>query len=472
MNLTIMTAPTIFYDETGSRIQMEDIKEGDSVSVIAGKDLRYVAVYRLAKPFSGKVTECSEADRTVAVDSEEYPFVRGLSCLEAGKSGSFYTDLWGRIFEVKENVDSYVYISSIDCKKGISQQPMIKVFTRDDGFTSYALTDNVSIDGQRMNNSDEIMRRLKSGTVAVISVNANGEVSRIRYAEAYGERGTRTYVEHDFGFTDYSDKVLTPFVCGKGQTAVFFIPESGAEEEYYNTFPLFDDEDYLVTGYDMDEQSGRVRALTVEMDVQQPLSVGFGSSSKFMAVNSVRQIYSDGDTTYKLEGLCDGETVTLLAAQVQSVFNVLSTVEKGDVIQLVLNWDGEIGLVRKVMDYSELSESFYNATDYENTKLYAPVSKVNDNVMTNFKKHLTHEIVCDVSGVGSVTSLVSASEEAVKGTDDKGFNNYFVYHAKKKEYRQGSIDSIISDEYGAGEPSKVFILSQSGTVKFITIISD
>lgn len=461
-----------FYDEAGERIELEDIGTGDAVSVIAGKDMKYVALHRLADPVSGRVTEYSEADLSVLVDSQPYALVKGAPAIEAGADGNFYIDLWGRIFDVRESVDSYVYISGVDQKKGISQQALIRVFTNDNGFVTYETAENVTIDGDRIKGSDDVMTYLRADAVANISVNAEGRVSRIDYAEVYGERGSRTYVEHDFGFTDYTDKVLTPFACGKGQTAVFFIPKSGLEDEYFNTFPLNDDEDYIVTGYDLDERSGKVRAVTVEMDVRHPTSVGFGSSSKFLAVNSVRQIYSGDSSTYKLEGICEGETVTLQAAQVQSVFNVLSTLDKGDVLQFVLNWDGEIGLARKALDYSTLSKSYYDTSDNENTQLFAPVAKVNENVMTNFRKYLAHEVICEVDGTGKVPSTVSASEEKVSGTDDDGFNNYFVYDAKRKMYRAGSIDSIISSEYGADEPSRVFILSQGGTVKFITIIND
>lgn len=461
-----------FYDETGERIALENLHKGDAVSVIVSQDMRYAAVYRLAKPLNGTVTEYDAADLKIAVDEQTYSLAGTLGNVDAGTSGSFYVDLWGRIYDVREGVESYVYISGADRRKGVSQQPMLRVFTRDGGFVSYDVASSVTIDGNRLKNSDDIMAVLQTETVATISVNSKNEISRIDYAPVYGERGTRTYVENDFGFTDYDEKSLTPFACSKGQTAVFFIPKSGLEEEYFNTFPLFDDEDYLVTGYDLDDQNGKVRAITVEMDVSQPISVGFGSSSKFLAVNSVRQVYNGEESTYKLEGLCEGKNVTLSAAQIQSVFNVLSTVEKGDVVQFVLNWDGEIGLARKVMDYSVLSESFYDTADYENTKLFASVSQVRDGVMTNLRKYLVNEIICEVSGAGRVSSIVPASVEAVSGTDNKGFDNYFIYDTKKKVYRQGSIDSVISGEYGAGDPSKVFILSQSGTVKFITIISD
>lgn len=459
------------FDQDGAPADTSVIKMGVSVSVAVSADEKYTAVYLNPKPVEGTVTSYSLSDKTAQISEKEYTLVNGFTDVSTDTDGIYYIDCWGRIFDRQDGKQSYVYICGVGDLGGASQRAVIKTFTREEGFKTYEMDKSVVIDGVRTTSSGA-GALLINERPAYLTVSTNGKVRKVEYAQIYGEKGVRTYVENDFGFTDYSDKVLTPFACDKSQTAVFFVPKSGIEDEYFNTFPLENDEDYTVTGYDYDERSGKVGALLVEMDVQQPTKLGFGSSAKYLAVNSVKQIFGKTEDTYRVTGIMNGEECELDAAQSQSVFNVMSTLKRGDVVQLVLNWDGEVGLMRKVMDYSALSASFYDTTDYEGTKLFAPVKKVNAEIMTNLRKYLVNEIICYVSGSGDVKTIVPSSLESVKDTDNKGFKNYFVYDAEKKLYTAGGVDSIVSEEYDAANPSEIFVFSQNATVKFIAVIRD
>lgn len=455
-----------YYDADGNVIAPETIKEGDAISVIADESGECMKIYRLNSAFEGKLKTYDGQEHEVSVDSEQYKYVEGAVLPSVGVQSTFYKDLWGRIFYSKESFDSYVYIRRVYSGED-SESAYINTFEGSGGFKTYKLSGKVRIDGASAKNAAEIINMLKSGGAASIELDSSGEVKRIDTAEVYAEKGYRTYCENDFGFVDYEDKKLVPFACDKERTAVFFVPTTDNKDDYFNIFELDNDEDYVVTGFDYDERINRVRAIVIEVDPDKPLKSGFGESSRFMAVSGIRQAVSGDEVTYEVTGICGGEEITLAAAQRQSVLNVLSEVKSGDVIQLVCNWNGEIGLVRQVMDYSELNEYYYDNVDNKNTKLYASAYEVNSEVMTNAKKYLVHEIKCSVDGA-SVSSCLSASEEKISGTDNKGFNNYFLYNKRTKKYEQGSIDSIITTEDGANA-SDLFIWSQNGDAKFIVI---
>ncbi len=452
-----------YYDADKTPIELGDIKPGDALSVIADENWDYVQIYKTETPFEGTAT--AKGSDKITVNSEVYKYICDSSFVQTGENNTFYTDLWGRIFYSRDEFDDYEYIRKV-YEGNVPDSVYINTF---DGaeFNTYMLSSKVSVNGARKKTAQDIINAVKTKTLASITLNSNNEVTKIETADEYASRGYRTYCENDFGFVDYEDKILKPFACDENRTKVFCVPVSDNKEDYFNIFELDNDEDYIVTGFDYDSRINRVRAVVVEIDPEKPLQSGFGDSSEFMAVNEISTTLTDNDeATYAVDGICQGKEVSLTAAQRQNVFNVLSTVQTGDVIQFVKNMNGEIGLVRKVMDFSELGGYYYDDTNYKNIELFAPASQINKDVMTNVKKYLVNEIKCSVDG-RDISSCVSASEERIPNTDNKGFSNYFLY--TDKSYKTGNIDSII-DNYG-GKGSDLYIWSNGDDVKFITIIN-
>lgn len=460
---TVYTSVYDYYDKDGNPIDISDIKSGDALSVISDENGEYVQIYKTEAPFEGAAS--AKGNKKVTVNSEEYRYIGDSSIVTVGEKSTFCKDLWGQIFYARKEFDSYIYIRKI-YEGEVPDSVYIDTF---DGaeFNTYKISSSVSINGMRKKTADDIIGAVNVKTLASISLNSSDEVSKIELADEYAKRGYRTYCENDFGFVDYEDKVLKPFACDTNRTKIFFVPVTDKKEDYFNIFELDNDEDYMVTGFDYDSRINRVRAVLVEMDPEEPLRSGFSKSSEFMAVNEISTAITDDDeAVYVAEGICGGEEITIAASQRQSVFNELSTVDKGDVIQFVRNMNGEIGLVRKVMDFSELGGYYYDDSDYRSIELYAPASEVNRDVMTNVKKYLVNEIKCRVDG-RDISSCVSASEKSVPNTDNKGFNNYFLY--SDGGYEKGNIDSVI-DSYGE-LGSDLYIWSNNDDVKFVTIIN-
>lgn len=452
------------YDAEGNKAELSDISAGDAISVTADANREYIQIRLAEAPFEGTATGRKNSE--VTINSETYKYICDSKTITVGTKSTFYKDVWGRIFYSREGFDDYVYIRQV--YEG--EEPgsaYISTFEGEDGFNTYRLSDKVKIDDAVRRNFAEVQNVLKEGTPATITVGGDSEVKTIKTAQKYAQRGLRTYCENDFGFVDYENKILKPFACDKNRTKVFFVPTTNEKDDYFNIFTLDDDEDYIVTGYDYDEDINRVRAAVIEINPDKPLQSGFSKSSDFMAVNEISTMVTDkDDITYAVTGISGGEEITLTASQRQNVFNELSTVDKGDVIQFVKNMNGEIGLVRKVLDFSELDEYYYDDTDYKSIKLYASASEVKKDVMTNIKKYLVNEIICNTDG-REISSCVSASEEKIPNTGNDGFDNYFLYSDKR--YEKGNIDSIID---GVGDScSDLYIWSVGDDVKFITIIN-
>lgn len=447
-----------YYGSDGEKISIDDIKSGDAISIIADKNMEQVNIYRLNPPFDGTASAKNEKNSEVSVNSEKYKYIDGRYDLITGSESTFYTDLWGRIFYARKKFDNYLYIRQ-KYTDDSGDNEYIEVF---DGntFNSYRLSDRVRVTGGT---------EVGEGAVATLKFNNAGDVTVVELAESYASKGYRTYCENDFGFVDYENKKLTPFACDKGRSKVFIVPSTNKKEDYFNTFALDNDEEYMVEGFGYDDRLRRVQAAVVVVDPDKPVEAGFGSSSKFMAVDSVWQTTTDDDeATYEVNGLMDGERVTLMAASRQSVFNVLSMVGSGDVIELVCNWNGDIGLVRQVMDFSELNDAYFDDSDYKNTELFSSVTEVNKDVMTNFKKYLVNEIKCNIDG-RVITSCVPVSEEKVPDSDNKGFSNYFEYYRHAEKFEKGNIDSVVAGEYGT---ANTFIFSKNDDVKFIVTINN
>lgn len=454
----------IVYDENANAADLSCIKKGDAVSLIKSDDGTFTAVYRCAPPFTGTITSINAADKLVEIDSKEYKYTDAAGSLSVGDSGRFYEDINGELFRMQTDYEDYVYIYKKGRAKGISQKAEIRIYDGN-GFLNYTLSSKPKIDGVSRD-ADAAYNAIAENSVAVITVNKSGEVSKLDSGDNYAAKAERVYVENDKGFCDYNEKTAEPFVYDDN-TKMFFVPKSGIEEDFFNTFPLTDDTEYETMAFDKDEQSGCAAACVVVMDCDDPISEGFNAASEIMAVNSVRALRDeDGDYTYEVSGICGREEVSFTAAQKQTVFNVLSDVESGDVIQFVLNWENEIALVSKVMDKSALSGYYYDNSDYRNVSLYGEALKVNRGVMTNLKKYLVNEIICAPNG-NEIKVTVPASMEKVSGTTNKGFGNYFIYDSETKSFRNGTAGTIVTEDYAAGYATPLYIGIRNGETKFI-----
>lgn len=456
---------TAVYARNGEKADVSVIQKGDPVSFLVSSDGKYIAAYVCDEPIKGKVDAIDQSERQIEINGEAFYCTNDLVLPEVGDSALFYRDINGEIFKVKEDYDDYVYVYKAAAAKNLSKTVEIKVFDGKD-FIIYPLASKAKIDGVSYTNPESALNALETQTVASINVKKSGEISRIDFADEYAGKGERIYIKNDNGFSDYNNKEVPAFSCDE-LTKFFFIPTSGEEDDFFNTFPLTDDTEYITSAYDMDTGTKNARAAVVLMDCDNPISSGFNAASEIMAVNKVTAIKDEnGDYSYNVTGLCNRELVSYVAAQKQSVFNVLSQVESGDVIQFVLNWENEIALVRRVMDKSSLSSFFYNDSDYKNIRMYSEIKKIDKGIMTNLRKYRVNEIYAEVDG-RDLKFTVPYSLEGVAGTDNKGFKNYFIYDRDKKEFRNGSISTIITSEFGAGEATDVFIRANGTTVQFI-----
>ena len=462
---------TVLEDENGNSIAAEDLT-GRAVSVLESRDGSYLKIIRSGEPFRGTVEELTPSQHTVTIDGETYRYTDSAEGLYAGSYGLFWTDAWGKIFRFEQDVTEYAYLYQCDFPAdSLDDTVRIKLFTQEKKFCVLKLADNVQIDGVRYANKRTLEPVLQTGSVITYKTNAAGEAVSLEHAQAYGEKGERYYRKYANGFNDPEGR-LTPVLCDAGRTIVFYVPANGNEEDFYCDFPMEDGSKYVTCGYGFEEDGSYVRAVTVEMDTDMPFESGIISAGNLLAVDEVKLVTDSQDNiTYRVCGWSDGAEAVFEAAQRQEVFNIISGLQCGDVIQFITDWNGRLVRVRQLLDISELDAPCYKNPGKDREALFGRVDEARLNILTDTRTWRTHEFLVN-TGSEDVYKYVSASPEGDGSSNDKGFNRYFLYDAKRKRISAAQAEDIIPQSAGGADASQVYIGSSYGNVQFIVIFKE
>ena len=195
------------YYLDGEETEFNSIVAGSVLSIALSKNLsddRVAEVMISNKQITAAVTGISGSGKTKMVEAGEEgeyfftaEYLKRLDenqpntyAPELGKEGVLYIDYFGKLaaYTVSAASKNYAYVIAGEYKN-FADKVKLKVFTKDGNIEVYETGKNVSMNGERANQS-EIMDRLKAsgenGTInqlIICDVNANNEIVEIKTAE-------------------------------------------------------------------------------------------------------------------------------------------------------------------------------------------------------------------------------------------------------------------------------------------------
>lgn len=462
----------IMHDLDGNMITLDDINEGSAISVTASHDLSYMEIIILGDEFEGTVSGYNIDEETITIDGVVYASKIDINALDIGKTYKFRVNENNEIFYVGSLVSDCTYIINKYWDE-TEENTIIKVYDSINGVQKFNFAQRVNIDGMSYKRGRDAYNALTIKTLANFTFNSEGEVKKIEYLEQYGESALRQYRIHAQGFNDVNEGLSTPFRFDEN-TVFFYVPQSGATDDFGIYVPLKNEDDYITQGFEYDEDTGCVRAVVVTVDTDKRTDNYLTHNSDVGIVKSVKVCMApDEQAAYEIAVYHEGEEFTYYSDHYDDVFNVCAKLKRGDVIRFISNYNNEIVRISKIISLSEAEESFIDGRDSVDEQMYGQVITLSKNVMTNFEEYLCHEMT--VSASGGYNDLVSMRlfADLDNPYDSKcEFSDYYCYDKRTNEVTPASIEDIISYEEAGDGATKVFVQRSKSEVQFVVIVEE
>jgi len=358
-------------DKDGYICEIDDIYEGDVISVIESLDKEYYDVTVIRDTVRGTVHEIEEINdkTTIRIDDTEYVLApsypnRNEYKIKIGDTGIFALDVDGKIADFTRDENAamkYGFLIKVHTANDVSNTVQFKIFAADGAkMITPKAAKKVELDGDSVETSDDRLKNLVDPTVGMLiryELNKDGEVIKI-------DTPTKgRYEDEDSLFKAYtltsaryigSTKAFAQSVVIDSKTVVFLIPTDRSKDEMYRikNFTYFiTDKFYSVESYNSTPDFVTAEALIQYTDIGDGEEI---RSSSLMAVidKITYTIDSDGNRVEKVYLGQNASSKTLLSVDDQ-LLSVTNNLGPGDVIRYSTNYRGQIDHVVQVYDYNE-----------------------------------------------------------------------------------------------------------------------
>lgn len=456
-------------DKNAEAILVEDIIKDDVISVKASKDERFVNIIVHNDKVTGTVEELDLQNNTVYIDGKKYKTAqneKGLGeTVKIGKNGVFYLDIYGNIFysELLKSDERYCYIieSEIDLKS-ISPKYRIKILTADREIKVLEAVGKINIDGKSY--SIKNLGKLSlDGTIIGYTLNDEALLSAIDTAIAYGSKGHRTFYEDNRAFISLSNE---PFLIDDS-TVVFFIPESGFEENYYIRVNLDDEETYSVQAYDFEKETQTAGAVVINTIVDSSMPGSITRKTPVTIVDRVSKIIDeDYIPVYKLYGFTDGEPVEYVTKSNDKINYVFEELRQGDVIKASINYHDKMDNILKLEELYPMPIPYHFGERSDKEQIFGTVYSVEKRILTQTSQYLMNKITISVRGDG-----MDNKDFNIPLDTDKDRIAIYIFDTKRRKINVGSIDDLKTiDVDGSARATKVFLSACLGKVQSVVIV--
>ena len=333
-----------------------------------GEGLNLKTVLASTRKHIGVITELSEMD--ITIDNRRYeasPQV--LETVAVGMSGTFYIDALGRIAAIKgESKDVYGYLNQIRVDDGIGNKVHCRIFTENKNWVTLTMRDRLSFDGRSVR-ATEVANELGSEPgdyrqLITYRVNQQSEITTFNTAKAYdmfSEEEAQAMSNGSFRLSaglfsrNYRTSLKSfeaDFSVNDG-TLFFIVPNQtdGVNEGGFSivigTSRLIGDTPYTVAAYDAGET--HVAPVCV---LYNPVSQNINSNSNiqsFMIVSGMAQsLDKNGNARNVLKVFSGGAKISLYLNDEDILDAIEGGLQKGDIIQALLNLEGEATSVSRL----------------------------------------------------------------------------------------------------------------------------
>ena len=464
----------LVVDVKGAPLNISDIKPDSSISVIASDDFSYIEIILLPDIQSGKFEEYNSLDNTIVVDGKLYGLKKLNAEFTLGNTYMIRVNENNEIFYIENIVSGCSYIvDKTGTSQGLSNGIKIKIFDNENGLRVFDIADKLTVDGTSYSGDQNILDSITTGTLAYVALNGNGEVKKIEYLNKYGETAKRLYRHQASGFNDVKLNESIPFRFNE-DTIFFYIPKSGNDADFGFSLPLKNKDEYTTAAYELNDETGFVKAIVIEVDNDMRTDNYITYSSDVGIITSVKQVVDDdGQGVYKIEGFHDGKEFAYTSGHYADVFSVCATLKSGDVVRYIANYNNEIVRIQKTVSLEDTTEFFHDGKDTTDERFFGQVVTLSKNVLTNYSEYLCHEMNVSTNLSYNNLAYMRFWADLVNPYDSQSqFSNYYAYNIRTKEVSVASIDDIITYEMAGDSASKVFVQRSKSDVQCIVIVKE
>ncbi|MBR3932329.1 MAG: hypothetical protein IKJ68_00265 [Clostridia bacterium] len=164
IDLTVSDKPCIITLD-GKAASLKDIPSGAVISCYYNKDDEPALISASTKSISGVLSEIASTEQVLYIDGNKYYYneyfkTNYLSDVTAGANTSFLLDSNGYITSTSLTVTDmqYGYMVGLTNPQGMSEGPMMKIFTQGGSVNIYNLAKKVKVDSQSSISAEEVIK--------------------------------------------------------------------------------------------------------------------------------------------------------------------------------------------------------------------------------------------------------------------------------------------------------------------------
>lgn len=329
-----------------------------------------------SKKISGMVDMIDTTENKVTIDGVEYDGISSIvKTLSAGDSGMFALDVWGRIanYISTESETVYGYLNNVSKGKGVFDQSVVRIFTENNRWVTLELNDKIQINGNGKISSEDFLNTYSDPSdyrqLITYTVNDKGICTAINFPKKAGtdfERFDSTEQEL-IKKGEFRLSAVEPLERFRGynnsfggkiallpNAKVFLVPDQSTGDADLEDFEVITiaqithDKEYKnIRSYDANE-AGLANICVVEADL-----TGDGRLISKSAVNVVSGdglILNEDKETRKSIILFFGDEKIGIPVTDECAQNSGKNINAGDIIQYVMNSNGEITYIKKYYD--------------------------------------------------------------------------------------------------------------------------
>lgn len=459
------------------------IEEWTVASVAQSKSNNTVTVYLSDESVSGTIDSISSDDNgdQYLIDGAEYYTTDTFDDnVSLGEYHTFLISFNGRIAGINPESSvisgdyALVMYTSYDTNEYTGY---IKLLHADGTMQVHATTDDLIINDTRVTNmSESALRVIETYSLIKFAEDSDGKIYKVDTANNSNVcTTTNGYIDYNednefslnastnLYFNDVDPPTLGGDMKLDSNTIVFDISSDDENEWGTGDYKLFNDDTiYAVDAYDLDEFKIAGAVVNHGPTVEEMQTVTWSQSPLLIEKISLA-INDNGDETYSVTGMQDGERVTIMARDKDITddegTNRLADMTSGSVIQVRTNLRGEITKIRKLYKapsndtvYDIMESRDWNGSDYNVSlhTVYGMCMNANENILT---------VATRMNDQCRAYSITGA--------------NIYIYRSAAKTAELGSIYDIKpGSSYGYDECSRVFLRMEKDTVRDIVIYED
>ncbi|MBE7050961.1 MAG: S-layer homology domain-containing protein [Ruminococcaceae bacterium] len=359
---TDKTVQFYFRDGDGNKIEPEEIKNGDVVSIYADFDNKLIYVVKGKGSVTGIISEAGGVSSpTITIDGTEYAVENGYSGeIMVGKTVEAFLNFEGKVARIEETDGAVLYGAIVATKQsglGAAQVKMlipgaiadeteqaedpddeeiVSLVAKNSGIEAYTLSNNINYLGTKMSSEDT-----KSAIDAIVSgmgyyvveykLNSNGEITHIDVPEQVGSPYSKTYNsdERTFGATSggaFGVCDTTKAICVPSNKGV-------SDADYMTKIKMSHGRSYYVASYVYNEDTYCVDLIVIREVMVFETTGSISTTSKIALVESVTsKMDENGDAMRYVTLVTDtGKTEKVVSIDTSSKFN-FSSLKPGDLI--------------------------------------------------------------------------------------------------------------------------------------------